>query len=103
MRRTFIDKPLTLIVGLLLVGGCLIFSSAAFGLLARGSGSITSVVANHLVLGVGLGFVLLVIATIVDYRKWRQFAPYFYALALLATALVFIPHVGASHGGGRRW
>jgi cell division protein FtsW len=103
MRRTFIDKPLAFIVGLLLIGGCLIFASAAFGLLARGSGNITSVVANHLVLGVGLGLVLLIITTLVDYRKWRQFAPYFYALALIATALVFIPHIGAAHGGGRRW
>src|SRR4051812_46586544 len=103
MRRTYIDKPLALVIGALLIGGCLIFASAAFGLLGRGAGNITSVVANHLVLGVGLGIGLLTITTLLDYRKWRQYAPYFFALALLATALVFIPHIGAAHGGGRRW
>jgi cell division protein FtsW len=103
MRRTYIDKPLAFIVAALLIGGCLIFTSAAFGLLGRGAGNITSIFANHLILGVGLGFVLLVITTVVDYKKWRQYAPYFYALALIATALVFIPHLGAAHGGGRRW
>src|SRR4051812_37228438 len=103
MRRTYIDKPLALIVGILLIGGCLIFASAAFGLLGRGAGNITSIVANHLVLGVCLGVVLLSGATLFDYKNWRKFAPYFYALAIVATALVFIPHIGAAHGGGRRW
>ena len=103
MKRTHIDKPLAFILGLLVVGGCLIFSSAAFGLLARGSGSITSVAANHLVLGVGLGLILLIATTMIDYRYWRRFAPYLYCAALVATALVFVPHLGVEHGGGRRW
>ena len=103
MKRTYIDKPLALIIGLLVVGGCLIFSSAAFGLLGRGSGSITSVAANHLVLGVGLGFVVLVAMALIDYKNWRRFAPYIYCAALVFTALVFVPHIGTAHGGGRRW
>lgn len=103
MRKTHIDKVLAFIIGFLLISGCLIFTSAAFGLLARGSGNITSVFANHLVLGVGLGIVLLIFTTIVDYKKWRQYAPYLFALSLIATALVFVPHLGVEHGGGRRW
>ena len=103
MKRTNIDKPLAFIIAMLVIGGCLIFSSAALGLLARGSGSITSVAANHLVLGVGLGFVLLIITTLIDYKTWRRFAPYIYCAGLLLTALVFVPHLGVEHGGGRRW
>src|SRR6185503_5968647 len=103
MRRTYIDKPLAFLVAMLIVAGCLIFSSAAFGLLGRGSDNITSVAANHLILGVGVGLVLLLVTTFIDYRHWRRFAPYLFCAALIATALVFVPFIGAEHGGGRRW
>jgi cell division protein FtsW len=103
MKRLRIDKPLLLLLFILVVGGCMIFASAAFGTLARGTSGVTSAVFSHLVLGVGGGFVLLCIAVGIDYRLLRRFAPYFFACALIATALVFVPHLGASHGGGQRW
>ena len=63
----------------------------------------SSVVFGHLVLGLGLGTVFLLALTFIDYRLWRPYAPYLFTLAALVTAAVFIPHVGAAHGGGRRW
>lgn len=97
-----IDKPLAVIIGLLIIGGAFIFASASFGELARGQSNITSVVFNHLVLGVGLGLVLLTAALFTDYRLWRRFAPHLFVAALVATALVFTP-LGMEHGGGKRW
>jgi cell division protein FtsW len=94
---------LAIVLALLVVGGALIFSSAAFGLLARGTTGMSSVVFNHLVLGVGLGLVLMFITMHVDYHRWRPLSPYLFVGALILTALVFVPHVGAVHGGGRRW
>jgi cell division protein FtsW len=102
-RRGNIDKTLVLLITTLLVGGCMIFASAAFGLLARGAAGITSAVFNHLVLGVGAGVVALVVAASVDYRLWQRYAPYIYGIAIFLTALVFVPHLGAVFGGGRRW
>ncbi len=98
-----IDRPLAFLIFVLVVGGCMVFASAAFGLLARGAGNISSVVFNHLVLGVGAGVVALLITSVLDYRYWRRLAPYLFALALTATALVFIPGIGFEHGGGKRW
>lgn len=63
----------------------------------------SSVVFSHLVLGVGLGLVALVIGATIDYRIWRKYAPHLFVLALIATALVFVPQIGFSHGGGTRW
>lgn len=63
----------------------------------------SSVVFSHLVLGVGLGLVGLAIGVSIDYRHWKRFAPYIYALALIATAAVFLPYIGFAHGGARRW
>lgn len=102
-KRTHIDKPLAILILTLLVGGCMIFASAAFGLLARGATNMSSVVFGHLVLGVGLGFIAMIIASYIDYHQWRKYAPYLYALALLATIAVFIPYIGMEHGGARRW
>lgn len=103
MRRLRVDKTLALLIAILLIGGCFIFASAAFGKLARGSSGVTSVVFSHMVLGVGGGLVLLISAMLIDYKRWRSIAPYFFAFALFLTALVFVPHVGAAHLGGQRW
>ncbi len=102
-NSSHIDRPLIIILASLIFGGSLIFASAAFGLLARGATHTSSVVFNHLVLGVGLGLVALVVCTVIDLRLWRRFAPYVFGLSLLATAAVFIPGIGAEHGGGTRW
>ena len=101
--RIKVDKPLVLLIALLLISGCMIFMSAAFGLVARGQIGMSSVVFNHLVLGLGVGLVLLIICMQIDYHKWRPAAPYLFGFALFATALVFVPHIGFSHGGGTRW
>jgi len=101
--RFTVDKPLLLLVALLVISGCMIFTSAAFGLVARGEAGMSSVVFNHLVLGVGAGLILLLIGMQIDYHNWRPLAPYLFGLATLATALVFVPQFGVTHGGGTRW
>ena len=102
-RYGHIDKTLAFLIATLLVGGCLIFASAAFGLLARGAAGITSAVFSHLVLGVGAGILALIGTATVDYHRWQRYAPYLFGGAIFLTALVFIPHLGATFGGGRRW
>lgn len=102
-RGIHIDRPLAFLLALLVGGGALMFASAAFGLLARGATHMTSVAFNHLALGVGLGLIGLFIATRIDYRIWRRFAPHLFILGCIATAAVFVPHIGFEHGGGRRW
>lgn len=97
------DTILFLIVAALVVGGALIFTSAALGLLARGATHISSVVFNHFLLGIGGGSALMILMYAVDYRTWKTLAPYIFGAALIATALVFIPGLGFEHGGGRRW
>ncbi|HUO55930.1 MAG TPA: putative peptidoglycan glycosyltransferase FtsW [Candidatus Paceibacterota bacterium] len=102
-RPRHIDRTLALLLALLLLGGCLIFASAAFGLLARGVSGIPSAVFNHLVLGVGAGIVALIVTATVDYRLWQRYAPYIFGFGIFLTLLVFVPHIGFEYGGGRRW
>lgn len=103
MKRLRVDKTLAILIAVLLVGGCMIFASAAFGTLARGSSGVTSVVFSHMVLGVGGGLTLLILTMLTDYKRWRAIAPYFFAFAVFLTTLVFVPHIGAAHLGGQRW
>jgi cell division protein FtsW len=63
----------------------------------------SSVFFSHLVLGIGAGLVALVITCSIEYRVWRSYAPYIFALGVIVTLLVFVPHIGAEHGGGKRW
>lgn len=102
-RSGHIDKILAFLIAALVIGGAMIFASAAFGLVARGSIAISSVVFGHLVLGIGCGILALVVAAFLDYKYWRRIAPYLYVFGLIVTALVFVPHIGMEHGGGKRW
>ncbi|HEY4488236.1 MAG TPA: FtsW/RodA/SpoVE family cell cycle protein [Candidatus Paceibacterota bacterium] len=102
-RKGSVDKPLLVLLALLVVGGAFVFASAAFGLFGRGEMHVTSVAFNHLGLGLGLGLLALFVCSLVDYRLWRRFAPHLFVAALVLTALVFVPSLGVMHGGGRRW
>lgn len=102
-KKTSVDGILAGLFLLLLLTGVMIFASAIFGLRARGTIDIMSVVFGHLVLGIGAGLSLMVVMMLVDYQKLRQYAPYIFGFAILATMLVFVPHLGMEHGGGQRW
>ena len=39
----------------------------------------------------------------IDYQRLRRAAPYLLVAAMVALALVFVPHVGLGVNGGRRW
>ncbi|HET8580983.1 MAG TPA: putative lipid II flippase FtsW [Candidatus Paceibacterota bacterium] len=101
--RTHIDRQLALILLAIVVLGLVIFFSAALGQLARTDQPITTILFSHLVLGVGIGTVLLLIAARVPYRLYKKAAPYFYGGSVLLTALTLIPALSLSTKGASRW
>jgi len=98
-----VDTVLLAIIGLLVAGGFLIFSSASLGLMARAGASFSSVAFNQFVFGVLGGGIILLIVSNIYYRQWRKYAFYLFILSLLATLAVFIPGLGMSHQGATRW
>ena len=97
------DNMLLILVGVLVAGGFLIFSSASLGLMAREGASFASVAFSQFVFGVlGGGLALLTMSNI-HYRRWRKYAFYIFILTLIATALVFVPGLGMTHAGATRW
>lgn len=97
------DTILLVIIGVLVVGGFLIFSSASLGLLARSGASFGSVAFSQFFFGIIGGGIALLLTSNVYYRHWRRFAFYIYITSLVFTCLVFVPGIGMSHGGATRW
>ena len=98
-----IDTLLLGIIVFVVAGGFLIFSSASLGLLARQGATFSSVAFNQFTFGILGGALALFITTNVYYRHWRRFAFYIFLFSLIASAAVFIPGIGLSHGGATRW
>lgn len=99
-----VDTAFLLVLCAIVAFGLLIFTSAALGLLARGSGaSFSSVAVSQLLLGLVCGSIACFVLARVDYRKWRHLTPYLFGIAVVLTLLVFVPHVGLELKGAARW
>jgi len=97
-----VDRPFLVLVGVLLLGGFFIFSSASLGLLAR-EGIEFSAVALNQGLSLLIGIVGLFVAIKIPYRFWNKYAPLIFLASIIFTLLVFIPGLGFSHAGATRW
>ena len=87
----------------LIFAGFAIFSSAALGMLARESGSISKDIFFQSGLGLGLGFIALFAARAISFTFIKRVSPYIYLLTILITALVFVPELGHTANGATRW
>jgi len=97
------DRVFFMLVLTIVFTGLAIFSSAALGLLARESSSVSKDILLQIGLGLGLGFLALVIARAVPLAQIRRFAPYIYGTTIIFTALVFVPGIGLHANGATRW
>jgi cell division protein FtsW len=97
------DKVLFGLVIILVIGGFLIFSSAALGLLPRGGASFSSVALSQFLFGIVGGGTALFLMSNLHYRHLRKYAFYIFILACIFTLLVFVPSLGMTHGGATRW
>lgn len=103
MRLVSGDKMFFVLMLGLVLAGLAIFSSAALGLLARESSSVSKDILLQAGLGIGLGFLALLSARAIPLVWFRRFAPYLYGATILFTALVFVPDIGLHAGGATRW
>ncbi len=98
-----VDRPFLISVGILVVAGFFIFSSASLGLLARNGVAYSSVAFSQTFLGLFMGSLVMILVSRQDYKLWRKYAFYFFIATIILNILVLIPGVGFEHGGARRW
>lgn len=97
------DRLFALITAILVIGGAAMFLSAALGLLARQNADLGHIAVTQLVLGLIPGVIALFFLRFMSPQLLLKGVLPFYIFALLATALVFIPHVGVHANGATRW
>ncbi|MEK7478088.1 MAG: putative peptidoglycan glycosyltransferase FtsW [Patescibacteria group bacterium] len=97
------DKIFLFLVFCLIVVGFTIFISASQGLLGRNSGADFFGVAIKQLGILLLGLLVLIVFSHVPYRSLQRWAFWLFVLAVILNLLVFIPKLGFSAGGARRW
>lgn len=103
MKKTKIDIPFLASVGILVVVGFLIFSSASLGILSTNAVKYSNIAFNQTFLGLFLGSIACFIASKIDYKLYKKYSLYIFIASVIITALVFVPGIGVKHGGAHRW
>jgi cell division protein FtsW len=104
MKKTqTVDKQFFISTVILIIVGFLIFSSASLGLLATSGNTYSSVAFSQTFYGLFGGTIAMLVASRIQYKKWRKYAFYLFVGSLILTAMVFLPKIGLEHGGARRW
>jgi cell division protein FtsW len=85
---------------------CCVATLLALGLVMLYSSSSSQYGAKYLLLQLvwcTLGATACVLATVMDYRKLKDYSWILLAVAILMLALVLVKRIGVVHGGARRW
>jgi cell division protein FtsW len=88
------------VLGLLVIGIVMLFSTSAF---ARDSHGDVYFFVKRQAIWVGIGLVVSIFAALVDYHFWQRTWWLWFVLALAALALCYVPHIGMRLNGSRRW
>ena len=96
-----VDKPFLIITFILISAGLIIFSSAIIMLI--GNAKYDTVRFNQYGLGLIGGLIAMFICYKIPITFYRKYAFYIYLASAVLMILVFIPGLGISHGGARRW
>jgi cell division protein FtsW len=98
-----IDKTFLFTTVVIVIAGFFIFLSASLGLLARHGQSFTSAAFTQIFLGLFLGSIALAVLSRIPYRHYRPYALHLLVFVTIVALSVFIPHLGFSYNGARRW
>ncbi len=98
-----IDRFFLTLVLILIFGGLAMFVSASLGVFAKNEKTFYTILFSQLALGLCMGFIGMYFALKIDYKLLRKYSFYIFLISILLVSLVFIPGIGWSHGGARRW
>ena len=88
------------VLGLLVIGIVMLFSTSAF---ARDSHGDVYFFIKRQAIWFGVGLVVCIFAALTDYHLWQRTWWLWFAVALVILALCYVPHIGMRLNGSRRW
>ena len=104
MRAKRLDRVFLFTIIFMTFGGFFIFMSASFNLISsKDSSGFISAIANQFLLGIVGGFCAMILASRVKYTFWKKTSLIIFIVSIIVTLLVFVPELGLSVGGAKRW
>lgn len=104
MKKIFAADKFLVTIFLILLGiGILFFLSASLGILASNTTKFASIVKTQLLFGLLGGVIAFLLVLRINTNFWQKYSAFIFFGALVFTALVYVPGLGFSHGGARRW
>ncbi|MBV9618103.1 MAG: cell division protein FtsW, partial [Verrucomicrobia bacterium] len=100
MRRKSAHVLFLAVLGLLVIGIVMLFSTSAF---ARDSHGDTLFFLKRQALWLGVGLIVCITAALIDYHFWQRTWWVWLAIAAITLAFCFVPHIGMRINGSRRW
>jgi cell division protein FtsW len=97
------DKLFAILSGALVIAGLFILTSASLGLSIARFQTPYYFLIHQVAVGLIPGIILFWFTYHIDYHRWRVFALPLLLFSLVLVSLVFVPGLGLSHGGARRW
>ena len=88
------------VLGLLVIGIVMLFSTSAF---ARDSHGDVYFFIKRQAMWFGVGLVVCIFAALIDYHLWQRTWWLWFAVALAVLTLCYVPHIGMRLNGSRRW
>jgi cell division protein FtsW len=88
------------VLGMLVIGIVMLFSTSAF---ARDSHGDVYFFVKRQAVWLGVGLFVCTVAALVDYHFWQRTWWIWFGLAFIALTLCFVPHIGMRINGSRRW
>jgi cell division protein FtsW len=96
------DKKLIVSLGIILVFGLVMLSSASSVVSYAKFGNSYNYFLHQL-LAVAISLVVMFVVSKIDYHHWRKYASHFLILSIALLILVFIPGIRAEFGTSRSW
>src|SRR5436305_4890629 len=100
MRRKSAYLLFLAVLGLLVIGIVMLFSTSAF---ARDSHGDTLFFLKRQSVWLGVGLIGCICAAVIDYHFWQRTWWIWLSLAFVALACCYVPHLGMRINGSRRW
>ena len=88
------------VLGLLVIGIVMLFSTSAFALDSHGD---VYFFIKRQAIWFGIGLVVCTFVALIDYHFWQRTWWLWFALALVTLTLCYFPHIGMRINGSRRW
>lgn len=103
MKERKMDNIFLWIVIIIVFIGIIMFTSSSLGIYGKNETKFYGVLMSQFLLGLLGGVVAFYFTLKIPYKFWRQYSLFIFLSTIVLTALVFVPGLGFSHGGAKRW